>query len=324
MENILNITLQTLTDVKYNVTVKPTDTVEELKMKLYETTEIRNGVRILLNKTELDGNKSLQNHGIENFQILQMLLIPPNDITISVNVFKKGSVTVKTSDNTLVSDLRNALKDQKYSLGTAPRIYDLFLNSQLLEDEKPLHFYGIVDGSVIDLTSLRASFRVTLVDAFSYRWVRVIEVKGTDTVAKVKSEIMEIIKIDERRTLRGGDLVLFYRPLNGPVTFDEMDCDALTMSKYGVEPYDELFYTRYNTGKSEDIDIDYLRTETTISDVRSSECVISLQLKIQDQLGVPVVKQKLSIPGMDEFSYDFKIEDFEGICLEHVEDGEIN
>ena len=198
MENILNITLQTLTDVKYNVTVKPTDTVEELKMKLYETTgtEIRNGVRIVLNKTELDGNKSLQNHGIENFQILQMLLIPPKDITISINVFKKGSVTVKTSDNALVSDLRNALKDQKYSLGTAPRIYDLFLNSLLLEDEKPLHFYGIVDGSVIDLTSLRAaSFRVTLVDAFSYRWVRVIEVKRTDTVAKVKSKIMEVVKV---------------------------------------------------------------------------------------------------------------------------------
>ena len=201
-------------------------TVEKMKMKLYETTEIRKGARILLDKTELDAKKSLQNHGIENFQILQMLLIPPKDITISVNIFKKGSVMVKQC----LSDLRNALKDQMYSLGTAPRIYDLFLNSLLLKDEKPLHFYGIVDGSVVDLTSLGASFRVTLVDAFSYQWVRIIGVKRTDTVAKVKNKIMEVVSRDENRTVQDGDLVLYYHPLNGSVTFDELDCDALTLA----------------------------------------------------------------------------------------------
>ena len=127
MENVLNVTLQTLPGLKYNVTVKPTDTVEELKMKLYETTEIRNAVRILLEKSELNGNQSLQNLGIENSHILQILLIPPKDITANVNVFKKGSVSVKISDNGSVSDLRNALKDQKYSLERRPQYMTCFL-----------------------------------------------------------------------------------------------------------------------------------------------------------------------------------------------------
>ena len=327
MENILNITLQTLTDVKYNVTVKPTDTVKELKMKLYETTEIRNAVRILLNKTELDGNKSLQNQGIENFQILQMLLIPPKDITISVNVFKKGSVSVKISDNALVSDLRNSLKDQKHSLGTAPRIYDLFWNGELLEDEKSFHVLGIVNGSILDLKSLSASFRITLVDALCYGLGGVMEVKGTDTVSKVKSKIIERVNEDEYRSVRDGDLVLYYHPLNDPVTFDEMDCDALTMSHYGVEPYDELIFIKYNNReKGANININYLGTETIVYDVRTDECVLGFQLKIQDQLGVPVIKQKLFIqgfPGID-LPYNFEIEYFHDIRLEHVKDEEVN
>ena len=327
MENNLNVTVQTLTGVKYGVTVKPTDTVEELKMKLYETTEIRNKIRILLNKAELDGNTPLQDHGIESFQILQMLLIPPEDITVTVNVFKKGSVSVKTNDNASVSDLRNALKDKKYSLGTAPRIYDLFLNSVKLDNEKLLRVYGIEEGSVLNLTSPHASFRVTLVDAFSYLFVRVMEVKGTDTVAKVKSDVAEIVSRYEKRKVQGGDFVLYYRPAYGPVTFDELDCDALTMREYGVEPYDQLIYIRYNginEGRSEDININYLGAETTVYDVRTSECVLGFQLKIQDQLGVPVVKQKLSIPGMHELVDDLKIEHFQGIGLELFEDGDIN
>ena len=318
MENILNVTLQTLTGVKYNVTVKQTDTVEELKTKLYETTEIRNKIRILLNKTELDGNTPLQSHEIESFQILQMLLIPPEDITVTINVFKKGSVSVKISDNAVVSDLRDALKDKKYSLGTAPRIYDLFLNSLLLDNKKSLHVYGIKDGSIVDLTSRRASFRVELVDAFSYCLERVIEVKRTDTVAKVKSEIMEMVSREENRTLQGGDLVLYYHPINGPVTFDELDCDELTLGEYGVEPYDELIYIRYNTEGIEDVNIDYLGTKTAVNGVRTKECVLGFKLKIQDQLGVPVVKQKLNIPGMKKLFFRCKIEDFEGIHLKLV------
>ena len=187
-----------------------------------------------------------------------------------------------------------------------------------------MHVYGIVDGSILDLTSLRASFRVSLVDAFSYHWVKVVEVKRTDTVAKVKSEIMEIVSRDENRSVQGGDLVLYYNPSNGPVTFDELDCDALTLGEYGVEPHDQLVYIRYNAGKSEDIDISYLGTETTVYDVRTNECVLGFQLKIQDQLGVPVVKQKLRVPGMIEFSYGFRIEDFEGIRLERANDEEPN
>ena len=113
---------------------------------------------------------------------------------------------------------------------------------------------------------------------------------------------------------------MYYHPLNGPVTFDELDCDALTLGEYGVEPHDQLIYIRYNTGNSEDINIDYLRTGTTVYDVRPSECVLGLQLKIQDQLGVPVVKQKLSIPGMDQLTNGFEIEDFEDIYLERVKE----
>ena len=69
---------------------------------------------------------------------------------------------------------------------------------------------------------------------------------------------------------------------------------------------------------------DYLRTKTTIYDVRPDECVLGFQLKIQDQLGVPVVKQKLSTLGMDQLAYGFQIEYFEDIYLERIKDGEIN
>ena len=45
----------------------------------------------------------------------------------------------------------------------------------------------------------------------------------------------------------------------------------------------------------------------------------NLRLKIEDQLGVPVGKQKLTIPGMEEpYDSDKEISDLKNIQLQHL------
>ena len=119
MEGFITAILQTITDVKYNVKVDAMSKVEALKDELYRTTQIRNKIRLLKDKEELQDGKLLRDYNIADGTVIQVLIIPYEVIQIKIKVFKKGDVTLEVRDNDTIEDLREKLTAKKYCLGSA-------------------------------------------------------------------------------------------------------------------------------------------------------------------------------------------------------------
>ena len=94
MAEMITVTLQTITNVKYRVKVKETARIEDLKTELYKSSGIKSRVKLLLNKEELDDRKQLMEYQIEDGKIIQMLVVPPEVMNLTVHIFKKGKVTL--------------------------------------------------------------------------------------------------------------------------------------------------------------------------------------------------------------------------------------
>ena len=298
MAEIITVTLQTITDVRHCVKVKETARVEDLVTELYKSSGIRSKVKLLLNKEELDEKKQLIEYQIADGKVIQMLVVPPVDIKLTVHVFKKGKVTLKVANNKTPNDVRNLLLDKKYNLGVSPKVYDIYYNSIKLEYNKPLHQQGIANDSHIYMKCVDATFKVTLVDAFTYTVKQLLEVRGTDKVGDVKARVIEAINgsSGKGRKASHDSVVLFHQQLEG-VDYTELDSGQL--EKYEVKPYDYLFCVWYRLFADTDCpDVNHQGQLKRIYGVSPQETVISLQLKIQDQLGIPVNAQKLRVPGL--------------------------
>ena len=315
MEGLITVTLQTITDVKYDVKVTEMSKVEELKNELYMTTGIKNKIRLLKDKEQLDNGKLLRHYKIIDGSVIQMLIVPSQRLKINIKVFKKGNVSLEVSDNDTIEDLREKLKAKEYCLGSAPMVYDFYYSSQKLESEKPLHFYGLCEGTNIALKSQCAKLRLFLNSAQCYWMIKILDVKGTDTVANITNRVAEVISEVEGIDVKSGDIVLFHSPKEFSEIFNELDCETLTVNDYHIAPYDRLTYIAYNLPETTCYDIEYDGDKSKIYNLRQ-EGVCSLMLKIQDQFGIPVGKQKLTIPGIEEPSPEKEIPSLENITLE--------
>ena len=314
----ISVNLQTSTNLNYKLKIKETDKVKKLKTKLYETSDIKYRIKLILRKETLDDEKRLENYDIQDGSLIQILFISPELLEINVYVFKKGVVKLEVSDCDTVCDLREKLSDTKYSLGSAPQVYDVFYDSEKLAEDVPLHFYGISNKSRLDLKTLDATFKLSIEASFTFKVVAFLEVKGTDHVGEVKRRVMKIITDEEEEDIKMNNVVIFHNPKNCRQTYNELDCDRYTLNRYGVEPHDYLVYVIYRKG-SQCADIEDSRKTHHIHWVTTTESVQSFRLKVQDQLGIPFAKQRLTFPGLENPGYGDRIAHFEDIKINVTE-----
>ena len=244
----ITVTLQTATNLNYKLKMKETDKIKKMKTKLYETSDIKHRMKLVLHKETLQDEKRLENYDIQDGSVIQILLLSPEVIGINIHVFKKGIVRLDVNDNDTVCDLREMLSDTRHSLGSAPLVYDMFYDAEKLEDDVPLHFYGIETGCRLDLKALEATFKLSVEASYAFKVIAFLEVKGTDHVGDVRRRVMKIIVDEEEEDIKLNNVVIFHNPKNCRQTYNELDCDRYTLNKYGVEPHDYLVYIVYRKG----------------------------------------------------------------------------
>ena len=318
----ITVNLQTVTNLNYKLKVKETDKIKKLKTRLYETSDIKCKMKLVLRKETLDDEKRLQNYDIQDGSVIQILFISSEILELYIHVFKKGILKLEVSDCDTVCDLRQRLSDSKHSLGSAPQVYDMFYNSDKLEEDVPLHFYEIPNRGRLDLKTLDASFKISIEASFAFKVVAFLEVKGTDHVGEVKRKVMKIIADEEEEDIKMNNVVIFHNPKNCRQTYNELDCDRYTLNRYGLEPHDYLVYIIYRKG-SQCADMDDSRRMYHIHWVSPMESVQSFRLKVQDQLGIPFAKQRLTFPGLENPGYGDRIAHFEDIKI-HVSEKHVN
>ena len=216
-QDVIIVNLQTLTDVKYAVKVKRTGKVADLKTKLWQMTGIRNKIKLLKNKEELDDGRQIGDHAIDDGNVIQMLLAPPEAIGVIVHILKKGRVKLDVNDNHTAGESREMLLDEDYGLGITPNVYQLYYKSKKLECDKPLHVYGISDDCEILLESPDASFKLQIISANPYKMKDLVEVRGTDTVLQLKNRVIDSINKDNKNPDREADVdhvIIFHEPRN--------------------------------------------------------------------------------------------------------------
>ena len=124
----------------------------------------------------------------------------------------------------------------------------MFYESEKLEEDVPLHFYGIGSGCRLDLKALEATFKLSIEASFTFKVIAFLEVKGTDHVGDVKRRVMKIIVDEEEEDIKLNNVVIFHNPKNCRQTYNELDCDRYSLNKYGVQPHDYLVYIVYRKG----------------------------------------------------------------------------
>ncbi len=312
----ITVILRTVTNLNYYVRVKETDKVQHLRTQLYETADLKHKFRLVHQKEVLEDDKRLDTYSVQDGSVVQILFISPETIEVDVHVFKKGNVWLKISDSDTPGDLRQLLKDPKLCLGSAPTVYDIFHRGEKLVEEHPLHFYGITNHSRIDVKCLDASFKVAIESSGAFKVVDFLEVKGTEHVGDVKRRMLKIIADVEEADLKLNDVVIFHNPKNCRQTYNELDCDKFTLNKYGVEPHDYLVYITYRID-SPCANIPDSHKLHHVHRVTPMESVQSFRLKLQDQLGIPFGKQRLTFRDIEKLSYGDRIESFHDIELHH-------
>ena len=278
MAETITVVLQTITDVKHRVKVKETARVEDLKNELYKSSSIRSRVKLLLNKEELDDRKQLIEYKIEDGKVIQMLVVPSVDIKLTVHIFKKGKVTLKVSNNDSPNDVRDLLMDKKHNLGVSPKVYDIYYNSNKLDYDKPLHQQSIANDSHIYMKCVDATFKVSLVDAYSFNMKQFLEVRGTDKVGDVKDKVIEAINGSSGIGKKASrDTVVLFHQQQQCVDYTELDSGQL--GKFEVKPYDYLYYVWYKSF-ADAADISYQGHKRRIYGASPQETIISLQLNV--------------------------------------------
>ncbi len=335
----MKLILQQLTGDKYFLDVEPKDKVREVKLKIFEELEIKQKVHLLWQSKELEDGVTLRAMGISEDATVQMVIQPDTKIKLNIQTFKKGNIAVQLNDSSTLRDLMKELN--RSTLKTTAKASDFYFEGvQLQEENLPLSFYGIRDGSVL-IQYYQEPFHILLEDARSYT-SDLITVRGDDTIKGLKEKIMkhitESMEEDERKKiqLKEEKIVIFHsqkdREDNTEETRvnNELDRGTMTLFELDVRPSDALTFIRYHPyylgyhygyACSMNVDIRINEESRRIGGVYTKESVQSLRLKIQHQLNIPYEKQVLSIESRKNPSLSSKVhsEKFGDIFLQVID-----
>ncbi len=308
----MKLTLQTLTGTKYFLEVQPQDKVREVRVKIFQELGIKSKVRLLWQNKQMEDSSTLRSLGVAEDATIQMVIEPDVKFKVTIQTFKKGSIAVEFSDSDTVIDLNKTLHGS--TLQSTAKISDFYFGDiQLSKEQLPFHFYGICDGSVIR-QHYEGLFKLHLIDARTYTFVRLITVSGTDTVKELNVKVLETINelsANDEGMLVEDDITIFHSKAECDMARDitiyhELDRGTCTLTECNIEPLDVVTFIRYHGDPAmrSDADIKIIqdqsrkRVNKVLYDLYNLESVQSLRLKIQHQLHIPLEMQILSIGGM--------------------------
>ena len=264
-----------------------------LQRSLYKTGKVTSQVRLLQGKTVLQDDSKLSEYNIEDGAVISALFEPDVDVNIEVSTGHQTYHLVLPNSTSVM-----ALKLQLCDLikwGIAAEEIDLLSEDIQLENDLPIHYYGIKSGS--KLTILRPYISVTIED--NHGDVLYRRISRRETIREIKSQLRKSQRVDPESgrstNYRGHENDMRLYLVEGENEFREL-ADNLTINDHKIQDNASLYLLSYrwtNSTRAKDVPISTLNSGSKLHGVEYHDTVLSVRVRAQDQLGIPVKDVKV-------------------------------
>ena len=240
----------------------------------------------------MEDDQKLREYSLPEGATISALFEPDMDINIEVSTHhqtQKLNVSNATSVMALKVQICGVMK-----CGLAPEKLEIRLGDVTLEDPMPLHFYGIRDGSRLDVVKPYVDVRVENNKGGKIFW----RLKRQDAIGDVKIKLATSSKTTGRSTeyqnpddsVKVEQLRLY--SVSKDNKFEELDEDDRTVDNCKIKDNDRLYLLSYKWAQN--LKVAVMKTRRELWGLEKDGTCLGIKVKAQDQVGTPVSTIKLA------------------------------
>lgn len=279
-EGMIKIFVNNFNNKTVSFLVYPMDTVAFVKaeIKLKEGISVDEQV-LILNEAILEDSCTLAELHIVNESTLTLLERYVGSVIIYVNISVERTIAFLVNHTDTIADVKSKMKIEK---GVFVDGFVLIYDGTALVDSGTVADLHIIDGSSLALVGKSSLLMKIFVNTFTGKTISFL-VKPTETIGNVKAKIkiMEGISIDEQ-------VLIFDKAVLG---------NEGTLFDFHISMKSTLTLMRKSRGAMH-VFIKTLTGETIALEVKPSDCINIVKVKIQDKIHVPCDEQVLSFKKM--------------------------
>ena len=261
-------------------------------------------VRLLQGNDVLEDNRKLCEYSLQEGATLSALFELDVDINIEVStVLQEQNITI--SNSTAIKALKVKIC-QAMRCGVAPQKLEIRPGDITLEEQMPLHFHGIKNGSKLEVVKPYVAVTVENNYGTEILW----RIDRQDTIRGIKSKLAgnqsqvpmtyyhvqeSYSRIDNEINIFNGGRIIFEAMrlyiIREDGSYDELGDDDETVDKYDIKDGDNLYLL--TSRWVHNCNVTVIKTGRRLRGVDEEDTCLGIKMKAQDQLGKPVSEFKL-------------------------------
>ena len=246
-------------------------------------------MRLLHAQAPMENDRKLCEYSLPEGATISALFEPDVNINIEVSTHHERQ-KLKVSNTTSVKALKVQISGVMRCY-VAPEKLEIRLGDITLEDLMPLHFYGVQNGTKLEL--LKPYVGVMIENNFGHKiywrlkrkdFIKDVKVKVASTQKSLTPESVSQDEIDKGGIINAEGLRI-YLVTNGS-NFNELDDDG-TVEDCKLKDGDNLYLLSYRWLSNQGV-VTVRKTGMNLQGVEAGDTCLGIKLRVQDQMGLQV------------------------------------